>query len=458
MASPEWRTKLGALGERVRASSSALASRVGLGVSRARDYLQGPTAADKLVEAATAADLPGPDWQRSLELCDGVNGGAIAPADAVRAIKRRLASAGGGGGGSGGQTQLLALTLLETAVKNCERLFAEVAAERVLDDMVRLADDPATLPAARDKALRMIEAWGEAADDLRYLPVFEQTYKVPPPPPPPPPRPPQPWPPLPSPPPAGADAARCALVQSMRSRGVRFPGRDDESLAPIFTPPQTHPIAAPAPPTVPGDGAAPAAAAESSEEALAVARNSVELLSTVLTSAPKQEALKDELTLTLVAQCRQSQRSVQSVVDRAGDNESLMFEALSVHDDLDRVLKKHADMSSEHNPAAPDATALQAADGADQDQPAQIAILEEPEADQPEGLVRNRRTAPTTGAGADEEAMANLDSVIFGNSGAGQQDTSENSAPTASSPLPPAPTTGSRSAIGKKDNESLIEF
>eukprot|EP00850_Spirogloea_muscicola_P017357 SM000148S01034 [mRNA] locus=s148:337038:338835:+ [translate_table: standard] len=457
MASPEWRTKLGALGERVRASSSALASRVGLGVSRARDYLQGPTAADKLVEAATAADLPGPDWQRSLELCDGVNGGAIAPADAVRAIKRRLASAsgggGGGGGGDGGQTQLLALTLLETALKNCERLFAEVAAERVLDDMVRLADDPATLPAARDKALRMIEAWGEAADDLRYLPVFEQTYKVPP---------------LPR--RSHRRSRRClrrrqlALTrpaaspagQSMRSRGVRFPGRDDESLAPIFTPPQTHPIAAPAPPAVPGDGAAPAAAAESSEETLAVARNSVELLSTVLTSAPKQEALKDELTLTLVAQCRQSQRSVQSVVDRAGDNESLMFEALSVHDDLDRVLKQHADMSSEHNPAAPDATA---ADGAGQDQPAQIAILEEPEADQSEGLVRNRRTAPATSAGADEEAMANLDSVIFGNSGAGRHDTSANSAPTSPSPLPPPPTTiGSRSVVGKKDNESLIEF
>jgi hypothetical protein len=24
----------------------------------------------------------------------------------------------------------------------------------------------------------LIEAWGESGDDLRYLPVFEETYKV----------------------------------------------------------------------------------------------------------------------------------------------------------------------------------------------------------------------------------------------------------------------------------------
>ncbi|KAL1824277.1 hypothetical protein ACET3Z_011055 [Daucus carota] len=45
--------------------------------------------------------------------------------------------------------------------------------------------------------------------ELRYLRVYEETYK------------------------------------SLRSRGIRFPGRDGESLAPIFTPP--HSTTAPEP-------------------------------------------------------------------------------------------------------------------------------------------------------------------------------------------------------------------
>jgi VHS domain len=74
--------------------------------------------------------------------------------------------------------QYLALVLLETCVKNCEKAFSEVAAERVLDEMVRLIDDPQTVVNNRNKALTMIEAWGESGDELRYLPVYEETYKV----------------------------------------------------------------------------------------------------------------------------------------------------------------------------------------------------------------------------------------------------------------------------------------
>jgi hypothetical protein len=74
--------------------------------------------------------------------------------------------------------QYLSLVLLETIVKNCDKAFSEIAAERVLDEMVRLIDDPQTIVNNRNKALMLIEAWGESGDDLRYLPVFEETYKV----------------------------------------------------------------------------------------------------------------------------------------------------------------------------------------------------------------------------------------------------------------------------------------
>ncbi|XLU42462.1 hypothetical protein S245_037276, partial [Arachis hypogaea] len=71
----------------------------------------------------------------------------------------------------------LSLIFLETIVKNCKKAFSEVTAERVIDDMVRLIDDPQIVVINRNKALIMIKAWGESSGELRYLPVYEETYK-----------------------------------------------------------------------------------------------------------------------------------------------------------------------------------------------------------------------------------------------------------------------------------------
>lgn len=72
--------------------------------------------------------------------------------------------------------QGLALVLLETLVKNCEGLFSDVAAAGVLDDLVGLGRDGSNPNST--KALILIEAWGEATDELRYLPVFAETLAV----------------------------------------------------------------------------------------------------------------------------------------------------------------------------------------------------------------------------------------------------------------------------------------
>lgn len=84
------------------------------------------------------------------------------------------------------------------------------------------------------------------------------------------------------------------IYQSLKSRGIRFPGRDNESLAPIFTPPRT--IAAseaeasyPYPEQIHHDIPVQTFTAEETKEAFDVARNSIELLSTVLSSSPPQD-------------------------------------------------------------------------------------------------------------------------------------------------------------------------
>lgn len=167
--------KFAAFSERLKLGSGDLSRKVTERMTtvsgKMKELFQVSTQADKIVEEATAEDLEGPDWGRSLELCDLVNMEKVSGQDAVRAIKKRLVL-------KSTRIQYLALTLLETCVKNCEKMFSEVASEKVLDEMVKMVDDRQTPVENREKALKLIEAWGESTEELRYLPIFEETYKV----------------------------------------------------------------------------------------------------------------------------------------------------------------------------------------------------------------------------------------------------------------------------------------
>ncbi|XP_022891777.1 TOM1-like protein 1 [Olea europaea var. sylvestris] len=300
--------KVTAFGERLKIGGAEVGQKISEGMSsmsfKMKELFQGPNQADKLVEEATVETLDEPDWATNLELCDMINQDRVSSVEMIRGIKKRIML-------KTPRIQYLALVLLETVVKNCDKSFSEVAAERVLDEMVKLIDDPQTVVNNRNKALMLIESWGESSDELRYLPVYEETYK------------------------------------SLKSRGIRFPGRDDESLAPIFTPPRLAPasesnatVAQQFHPDIP----AQPFSAEQRKEAFDVARNSIELLSTVLSSSPQQDALEDDLTITLLRQCRESQYTVQRIIETGGDNEALLFEALNVNDEIQKVLSKYEDM------------------------------------------------------------------------------------------------------------------
>ena len=167
--------KVSALGERLKISGAEMSRKMSAGVSsmsfKMKELFQGPNPDDKLVEDATSETLEEPDWALNLEICDMVNSEKINSIDLIRGIKKRIMV-------KSPRIQYLALVLLETCVKNCEKCFSEVAAERVLDEMVKLIDDPQTVVNNRNKALMLIEAWGESTGELRYLPVYEETYKV----------------------------------------------------------------------------------------------------------------------------------------------------------------------------------------------------------------------------------------------------------------------------------------
>lgn len=376
--------KFNALGERIKVGGAGLSRKMSAGVSsvsgKMKELFQVPTQADKLVEEATAETLQAPDWMKNMQICDMVNLEQIAGQDIVRALKKRLAM-------KNSTVQLLTLSLLETCVKNCEKMFSEVASEKLLNEMVKAIDDPQTSSAVRDKALKMIESWGESTEELRYLPVYEETYK------------------------------------SLKSRGIHFPGRDAESLAPIFTPPKvqsSQPVNTETRATLmdavswQNDNEV---TLEWSKEVFDVARNSVELLSTVLTSSPQQEVLKEELTLTLVEQCRQSQFSVQRIIERGGDNEALLFEALNVNDELQQVLSKYEEMRTSptmqsNEPSEPALIPV----GVVEEEESWVMTGENP-------LVRKSSAKPSTfrSSQGEEAAIADLDKIVFGQAGGSSQ-------------------------------------
>ncbi|CAF1781959.1 hypothetical protein Bca4012_046014 [Brassica carinata] len=379
--------KVTAFGERLKIGGSEVSNKITAGMSsmsfKVKELFQGPNPTDKIVEDATSENLEEPDWDMNLEICDMINQETINSVDLIRGIKKRIMM-------NQPRIQYLALVLLETCVKNCEKAFSEVAAERVLDEMVKLIDDPQTVVNNRNKALILIEAWGESTSELRYLPVFEETYK------------------------------------SLKARGIRFPGRDNESLAPIFTPARSAPA-----PEVNVDPAqharepehaqynAPVRSftAEETKEAFDIARNSIELLSTVLSSSPQHDALQDDLTTTLVQQCRQSQTTVQRIIETAGEDEALLFEALNVNDELVKTLSKYEEMNK---PSAPPTAP----------EPAMIPVAEEPDDasdhGKEESLVRKSSIARAGSHGggggrSGDDMMDDLDEMIFGKKSGGDE-------------------------------------
>ncbi|GFP96229.1 UDP-glycosyltransferase 78d2 [Phtheirospermum japonicum] len=239
--------KVSQLGERLKIGGSRVGQQISVGMSfKMKKLFQCGNQIGKLVEEATTKTLDGPDWATNLEICDMINRDRVNSIELNRSVKRRLIL-------KSPMAQYLSLLLLETIVKNCDRVFAAVAAERVLDEMVRLIDDPHAAVINRNKALAMIESWGESTNELRYLPVYEQTYK------------------------------------SLKMRGIRFPGQDNDSLSPIFTP-EKSPNATLVQ-QLHREIPAQSFSVEQIKEAFDVARNSIELLQTILTSSPQQDAL-----------------------------------------------------------------------------------------------------------------------------------------------------------------------
>uniref|UniRef100_A0A0E0BZE7 VHS domain-containing protein n=1 Tax=Oryza meridionalis TaxID=40149 RepID=A0A0E0BZE7_9ORYZ len=111
--------------------------------------------AGSMVDRATSDMLIGPDWAKNMEICDICNRDPGQSKDVVKALKKRI-------GHKNPKVQILALTLLETAIKNCGDIFHMHVAERdVLHEMVKIVKKKSDQN-VKEKVLTMIDTWQEA--------------------------------------------------------------------------------------------------------------------------------------------------------------------------------------------------------------------------------------------------------------------------------------------------------
>ncbi|MED6141348.1 hypothetical protein PIB30_102440 [Stylosanthes scabra] len=380
--------KVNAIGERLKIGGVEVGRKMSAGMSsmsfKVKEFFHGQNHADRLVEEATSESLDEPDWSMNLHIYDLINDHqSLGAAEVVRAIKRRIMTR------NNPRIQFLALVLLEALLKNCDNKgFMEVASEKVLDEMVKLIDDPLTVASNRNKALIMIEAWGESTTQLRYLPVFEETYKT------------------------------------LKSRGIGFPVRDNESLAPIFTPPPSsisapdsddiilpHPIRYDIP-------MRSFTSQQTTKEAFDVARNTIQLLYTILSSSPDQHVLRDEVTTSLVKECQRCECDVQRIAETAGNNEALLFQALNVNDEIQNVLNKYHEFNKSTTPPTL-ATFIPLQPVEPEDESAGWHRNE----DDDDGLIRKPSGSSRVGLSYDDDMMDDLDEMIFGKRGVGDDST-----------------------------------
>ncbi|XP_025932718.1 target of Myb protein 1 isoform X1 [Apteryx rowi] len=282
------------------------------------------------IERATDGSLRSEDWALNMEICDIINETEEGPKDAFRAIKKRIV------GNKNFHEVMLALTVLETCVKNCgHRFHVLVASQDFVEGVLVRTILPKNNPPAivHDKVLTLIQSW---ADAFRSSPDLTGVVTV---------------------------------YEDLRRKGLEFPMTDLDMLSPIHTPQRTvyssdsqsgqnspavnspqqiesllHPVTLPM-----GTGTSSDVPITPTPEQIGKLRSELEVvngnmkvMSEMLTElVPAQAETSDlELLQELNRTCRAMQQRVLELIPRVL-HEQLTEELLLINDNLNNVFLRH---------------------------------------------------------------------------------------------------------------------
>ncbi|MEQ2295133.1 hypothetical protein AMECASPLE_011001 [Ameca splendens] len=283
------------------------------------------------IEKATSGSLQSEDWGLNMEICDIINETDEGPRDAIKAIKKRIV------GNKNFREIMLALTVLETCVKNCgHRFHVLVASQEFVEGVLVRSILPKYNPPTvlHDRVLSLIQSW---ADAFRSSPSLVGVVYV---------------------------------YDDLKRRGLEFPMTDLDALSPIHTPNRSIPenetpqvtsvaapislsqeqVPAPAPsqntssPVQVSNGPVPLTPEQEQKlrSELALVKGNLSVMSQMLNELiPGQSTADDaELLQQLFSVCKKMQSRVVELIPQLVD-EGFMEELLVVNDDLNNAFIRY---------------------------------------------------------------------------------------------------------------------
>ncbi|KAM3623953.1 uncharacterized protein V6R79_017306 [Siganus canaliculatus] len=283
------------------------------------------------IERATSSVLQSEDWGLNMEICDIINETEEGPRESVKAIRKRIV------GSKNFREIMLALTLLETCVKNCgHRFHVLVASQEFVEGVLVRSILPKYNPptALHDRVLSLIQSW---ADAFRNSPSLVGVVHV---------------------------------YDDLRRRGLEFPMTDLDALSPIHTPnrsipengtPETGPAAAPAhqsqtqtpsnvhtettPAPVQHSEAPTSLSAEQEQKLrreLALVKGNLTVMSQMLNELIPGQSQRDDTVLLqqLYSVCKSMQTRVVELIPQLLDG-AFIEELLVVNDDLNNAFIRY---------------------------------------------------------------------------------------------------------------------
>uniref|UniRef100_A0A9J8A9G3 Target of Myb protein 1-like n=1 Tax=Cyprinus carpio carpio TaxID=630221 RepID=A0A9J8A9G3_CYPCA len=269
------------------------------------------------IQKATSAALQTEDWSLNLEICDIINETDDGPKDAVKALKKRIV------GNKNFREVMLALTVLETCVKNCgHRFHVYVCSLEFVEGVLVRAILPKNNPPMilHDRVLSLIQAW---ADAFRNNPSLSGVVSV---------------------------------YEDLRRRGLEFPMTDLDSLSPIHTPSRSIPEngvssssvspsqtnSSPATHTPRSDGQRSPEVKQKLRSELDLVKGNLSVMTEMLNHIkPGETSASDaELLQQLYSVCKQMQQRVVELIPNLSEDE-MIGELLQVNDDLNNAFIRY---------------------------------------------------------------------------------------------------------------------